>query len=157
MAAAMARPWPVFPDVGSTMVPPGFSRPARSPASIMRRPIRSFTLPPGFSISSLARIVGRTPRAMRCSRTRGVLPMASSDVSSTCIDGPLPAVHPGGGGPMLRAAVHPVGARGVAHGQRRRAAQVEALAVGDPQVAERRQLGGGLDPFRDDLAPDLGG
>src|SRR6266567_4339854 len=85
MAAAMARPWPVLPEVGSMMVPPGFSRPSRSAASIMRMPMRSLTLPPGLSISSLARIVGLTPRVTLCSRTRGVLPMASRNDSMTCI------------------------------------------------------------------------
>ena len=34
--------------------------------------MRSFTDPPGFSISSLARTVGRTPRVTERSRTRGV-------------------------------------------------------------------------------------
>src|SRR6266511_2856511 len=85
MAAAMASPWPVFPDVGFTMVPPGFSTPARSAASIIRTPMRSFTLPPGFSISSLARMAGFTPWATRRSRTSGVLPMASRNVPRTCI------------------------------------------------------------------------
>ena len=54
----MASPWPVLPDVGSMIVPPGFSRPARSAASIIGRPIRSLTEPPGLSISSFARISG---------------------------------------------------------------------------------------------------
>src|SRR6266705_731326 len=83
MAAAMARPWPVLPEVGSTSVPPGFSRPARAAASIIRRPIRSLTLPPGFSISSLARMVGRTPWVTRRRRTRGVSPVASRNESMT--------------------------------------------------------------------------
>ena len=50
----MARPWPVLPLVGSMMVPPGLSRPARSAASIIGRPMRSLTEPPGLSISILA-------------------------------------------------------------------------------------------------------
>src|ERR687891_69725 len=73
----MASPWPVLPDVGSTIVPPARRRPARSPASIIRSPIRSLTLPPGFSISSLARIVGRTPEATRPSRTPAGRPQRS--------------------------------------------------------------------------------
>jgi len=32
--AAIASPTPVFPEVGSTMVPPGLSLPAFSPASM---------------------------------------------------------------------------------------------------------------------------
>src|SRR5205823_2454453 len=96
MAAAMARPCPVFPEVGSTRVPPGFSRPARSAASIIRMPIRSFTLPPGFSISSLARTVGLTPRVTLRSRTRGVSPMASRNDSMTRIDRLPPWAGPPG-------------------------------------------------------------
>src|SRR5438128_2543347 len=42
----MASPTPVFPEVGSTMVPPGFSSPAFSPASIIAMPIRSLPLEP---------------------------------------------------------------------------------------------------------------
>ena len=44
----MASPSPVLPLVPSTMVPPGFSRPSASAASIMAIPMRSFTEPPGF-------------------------------------------------------------------------------------------------------------
>src|SRR2546425_4798778 len=87
MAAAMASPWPVLPEVGSTIVPPGLRKPARSAASIIRRPIRSLTLPPGLSISSLARIVGWTPRVILCRRTIGVSPTASRNVSRTSIAG----------------------------------------------------------------------
>jgi hypothetical protein len=73
-AAAIARPTPVFPDVGSTIVPPGFSFPSRSAASIIARPIRSFTEPPGFRYSSFARIVGATSAPIRSSLTIGVSP-----------------------------------------------------------------------------------
>src|SRR5438105_6021181 len=85
MAAAMARPWPVLPEVGSTIVPPGFSRPSRSAASIIRWPMRSLTLPPGFSISSFARMVGLTPVVTRWRRTSGVFPIASRKLSSARI------------------------------------------------------------------------
>ncbi len=72
----MARPTPVLPEVGSTMVPPGFSAPERSPASISAGPIRSLTLPPGLKDSSLAASVA--PRGEnRASLTRGVLPSVS--------------------------------------------------------------------------------
>ena len=54
----MARPTPVLPDVGSTIVPPGRNSPEASAASTMRRAIRSFTLPPGFMYSTLARMSG---------------------------------------------------------------------------------------------------
>ena len=53
-AAASASPTPVFPDVASTMRPPGFNRPSRSAASIIAMPIRSFTDPPGLKNSALA-------------------------------------------------------------------------------------------------------
>ena len=52
IAAAMARPMPVFPLVASTMTPPGFSSPRRSAPSMIARPIRSFTEPPGFRFSA---------------------------------------------------------------------------------------------------------
>ena len=67
------------------MVPPGFSRPAFSATSIILSPMRSFTLPPGLSISSLARIIGWTARVTFRSRTSGVCPTASRNVSMTSI------------------------------------------------------------------------
>ena len=45
---------PVFPDVGSMIVSPGFMVPSRSASSIIRRLIRSFTLPPALKNSHLA-------------------------------------------------------------------------------------------------------
>src|SRR5213594_3411463 len=63
------------------MVPPGRSWPVRSASSIMVRPIRSLTLPPGFSSSSLARIVGLMPAVTLCSRTSGVFPTRSRMLS----------------------------------------------------------------------------
>jgi hypothetical protein len=47
----------VFPDVGSTMVPPGFSCPLASAASIIFTAIRSLELPPGLRYSTLATMV----------------------------------------------------------------------------------------------------
>ena len=80
----------MLPDVGSMIVPPGFSSPARSAASIIGSPIRSLTEPPGFSISSLARMSGCRPtgprsRVTRVSRTSGVPPTRSRIVSAYCI------------------------------------------------------------------------
>src|SRR5437867_3490305 len=77
MAAAMARPIPVLPLVGSTITPPGLSSPARSAASIMGSAIRSLTDPPGFICSSLPTIRGLSPAARRSSATRGVFPIAA--------------------------------------------------------------------------------
>src|SRR5215510_952451 len=68
---------PVLPDVPSMIVPPSLILPAFSAASSIAMPMRSFTLPPGLRYSSFASIVGRTPSAIRLSRTRGVLPMTS--------------------------------------------------------------------------------
>src|SRR5205085_9899986 len=76
----MASPTPVFPEVGSTIVPPGRSFPSRSAASISGRPIRSFTEPPGFRYSSFARSVGSTSAPSLSRRTIGVAPTRSSTV-----------------------------------------------------------------------------
>jgi hypothetical protein len=76
----MARPTPVFPEVGSTIVPPGLSRPSRSAASIIESPMRSLTEPPGFRYSSLARSSPGTSRESFSSRTIGVCPTSSSTV-----------------------------------------------------------------------------
>ncbi len=66
----------MLPLVGSTIVPPGFSSPLCSAASIMRRAMRSFTEPPGLKYSTLARTVAfRPPLVTLLSRTSGgVLP-----------------------------------------------------------------------------------
>jgi hypothetical protein len=52
-AAAMASPTPVLPLVPSTIVPPGFNRPSRSACSMIGKPMRSFTEPPGLKKSAL--------------------------------------------------------------------------------------------------------
>src|SRR4029450_4605440 len=101
----MASPCPVFPEVGSTIVPPGRRRPSRSAAKVIRRPIRSFTLPPGFSISSLARTTGRIPRVTARRRTSGVCPTASRKESSTCT--PPPGVSADGPRPYRLRFAHP--------------------------------------------------
>ena len=56
----------MLPEVGSTIVPPGFSFPSRSAASIIASPIRSLFDPPGFMNSSFARISPERPA--RCGR-----------------------------------------------------------------------------------------
>ena len=70
----MARPTPVFPEVGSTIVPPGLSFPSCSARSIIGSPIRSLTEPPGFRCSSFASSAGSTSRPSLSSRTIGVEP-----------------------------------------------------------------------------------
>src|SRR5438477_1872402 len=73
---------PVFPDVGSTIVSPGFSRPADSAASIIASAIRSLTLPPGFKDSILPSSSAPPTGVTRASRTIGVLPIRSSTLSA---------------------------------------------------------------------------
>src|SRR5581483_9815301 len=77
----MARPVPVLPDVGSTIVPPGLRRPSRSAASISASATRSLIEPPGLSASTFARSCGRRPAPSRLSLTSGVRPIASRIVS----------------------------------------------------------------------------
>src|SRR5919112_4762952 len=65
------------------IVPPRLRSPARWAASIMGSPIRSFTDPPGLSVSSFARSSGwvssgpRSLPGIRVSRTSGVSPTRS--------------------------------------------------------------------------------
>ena len=71
----------MLPLVGSTIVPPGWSRPAFSASSTMRSAMRSFTLPPGLRYSTLASTVAAMPSVTLRSRTRGVLPIISTTLS----------------------------------------------------------------------------
>src|SRR5579883_292022 len=82
-AATIARPIPVLPLVGSTIVAPGRSRPSRSAASIIASAMRSFTLPAGLSDSNLPKTCAPPGGTTRCSRTSGVLPISSSTLSAT--------------------------------------------------------------------------
>src|SRR5215475_3829044 len=91
----MARPTPVLPEVGSTIVPPGRSFPSRSACSIIARPIRSLTDPPGLRYSSLARIRACPGGESRSSRTIGVPPTRSRTVGySRGIEGSLVLFRP---------------------------------------------------------------
>src|SRR3990170_2413905 len=83
-AATIARPMPVLPLVGSTMVSPGLIRPSRSAASIMLRAIRSLTLPAGLCDSTFATTSAAPSGTTRFSRTMGVPPISSSTVSAIC-------------------------------------------------------------------------
>src|SRR3954451_4428711 len=83
MQAPIARPTPVLPEVGSTIVPPGRSFPSRSAASIIGSPIRSFTEPPGFRYSSFARIAAPPGGESFWSRTMGVAPTSSRMVGNS--------------------------------------------------------------------------
>src|SRR5262245_5612907 len=79
----MASPIPVLPLVGSTTVAPGLSTPRRSASSIMATAMRSFTLPPGLSDSSLPSTVAPPGRGRWFSRTRGVAPISSNTEPAT--------------------------------------------------------------------------
>jgi hypothetical protein len=52
-AATIARPMPVFPEVGSMIVPPGASAPDRSAPSTIASAMRSLIEPPGVLRSLL--------------------------------------------------------------------------------------------------------
>ena len=67
----------MLPLVGSVMIPPGRSKPCASASQIIRKAIRSLTLPPGLNISNLASTVAPTPDVMRFNSTRGVCPTSS--------------------------------------------------------------------------------
>ena len=56
-----ASPIPVFPDVGSMIVAPGFNVPFLSASSIISFAILSFTLPAGLKYSNFARIFAFKP------------------------------------------------------------------------------------------------
>src|SRR5665647_2611076 len=74
----MASAMPVLPLVGSMIVVlPGAIRPSRSAASIMARPMRSLTLPPGLNDSSLPSTSAPVSSEMRLRRTSGVRPINS--------------------------------------------------------------------------------
>ncbi len=78
---------PVLPLVGSTItVLPGVIRPSRSAASIIARPMRSFTLSAGFWLSSFTTICAGAPAQTRFSRTSGVRPTSSVTLAAIRID-----------------------------------------------------------------------
>src|SRR5215208_5638546 len=79
-AATIARPVPVLPEVGSTIVPPGFSFPSRSAASTIVIAIRSLIEPPGLRNSSFPSTVAASSGTTFWRRTSGVLPTSSSNV-----------------------------------------------------------------------------
>src|SRR5881396_3531053 len=67
---------PVLPEVGSTMVPPGFKRPRDSASSIIAKAMRSLIEPPGLARSHLTHTSCVVPKS-RLMRTCGVLPMVA--------------------------------------------------------------------------------
>src|ERR1700742_553449 len=102
----MARPTPVLPEVGSTIVPPPESSPAFSADWIIRRAMRSLTEPPGLKYSTLASTSGPGPARCRSrvtsrSLTSGVLPTVWVRESYTCMLVAIPH-GPGADGPVGR-------------------------------------------------------
>src|SRR5574338_1725333 len=79
----MARPTPVLPEVASTIVPPGFSRPDCSASVMILSPMRSFIEPPGLKNSTFAYNGQAICAAIRFNRTSGVLPIVSKMLSWT--------------------------------------------------------------------------
>src|SRR4051812_24601067 len=67
---------PVLPDVGSMIVPPGFSLPERSASSIIASAMRSLMDPPGLARSDFIHTSARSPNR-RLMRMWGVLPIVS--------------------------------------------------------------------------------
>src|SRR5690606_5552325 len=80
--ATRARPTPVLPEVGSTIVPPGRRSPRSSASSIIFTAMRSLTEPPGFMYSILASTVALIPSVTEFRRTRGVWPTRSTMCSA---------------------------------------------------------------------------
>jgi hypothetical protein len=76
-AATYARPMPVFPLVGSTMIIPSRSTPRAMASSIIAAPIRSFTELYGLYPSCFTTIRPGSPFPSRLSRMSGVLPIVS--------------------------------------------------------------------------------
>src|SRR6056297_224721 len=83
----MARPTPVLPLVGSTIVPPGSSWPSRSAARIISNAGRSFADPPGLVDSFF--IANTHPMSSsslsRLSRISGVSPIVSITESTISV------------------------------------------------------------------------
>ncbi len=77
-AATIARPMPVFPEVGSTRtVFPGVISPRASASVIMLNAMRSFTEFAGLLLSNLTTTSATLPSVTRLSLTKGVLPISS--------------------------------------------------------------------------------
>ena len=77
MIAVNAKPIPVFPEVPSMIVPPGFNNPAASASSIIFTAILSLTELPGFVVSTFAKTSAGMSAVNLLMRTNGVFPMVS--------------------------------------------------------------------------------
>ena len=73
--AANASPIPVFPEVPSIIVPPGFNLPSASASSTILSAIRSFVEFPGLKVSTFAKTNASIPSTTLLSFTSGVFPI----------------------------------------------------------------------------------
>ena len=68
----------MFPDVGSTIVPPGANAPVASASRIMPNAVRSLIEPPGFIPSTFTHSSADSRSTRRDRRTTGVRPIVAS-------------------------------------------------------------------------------
>ena len=83
----------MFPEVGSTIVPPGLSNPLLSASSTTASAILSLTLRPGLDASSFTQTIAEIPAVIWLRRTSGVLPTASSTLAEIFIISILPSIN----------------------------------------------------------------
>ena len=86
LIATMANPIPVFPEVPSIIVPPGFNNPFFSASSIIVRAILSSTEFPGLKVSYLASTVHGRSFTISFNLIRGVFPIVCKIFSKNCIE-----------------------------------------------------------------------
>ena len=84
--ATIANPIPVFPEVPSIIVPPGFNNPSFSASLIILRPILSLTEFPGLKVSYLASTVHGRSLTILFNLIRGVFPIVSKIFSKNSIE-----------------------------------------------------------------------
>src|SRR3954451_6293866 len=94
----MAMAMPVLPDDDSMIVQPGVTTPSFSASSIMVLAARSFTEPPGFWPSSLARMRTFGLGLSSLTSRSGVLPIRSRTLAKEATCGRLPSRLDGAAG-----------------------------------------------------------
>ena len=83
--ATIAKPKPVFPEVPSMIVPPGFNKPLFSASIIIFKPILSFTEFPGLKVSYFAKTLQGSSFVILFRTTIGVFPIDSVRLSKYSI------------------------------------------------------------------------
>ena len=76
-AAAIAKPIPVFPEVHSIIVPPGFISPFASASNNIFNAILSLIEFPGLKVSTLIKTLALMPGRIFLICTKGVFPIVS--------------------------------------------------------------------------------